>query len=342
MSRLKVHSYVKGAILSKLFVSTLPFGSISRAPLDLLDNAKIDYSINPLGHRLNESELIDLLEETEVLIAGTEPITENVIQNAKKLRFISRVGIGLDNIDLNCAKRNGILISYTPDAPSPAIAELTLGMILSLLRSIHLSNQALHEGQWQKYTGRRISELTIGIIGFGRIGSQVAKCLGGFGPPRILVNDQVHLEREKSLNGGMEWASQDRILREADVITIHVPLNSETRDMIRTEQLLKMKKNAIIINTSRGGVINEKDLAQVLKNGHLAGAALDVFENEPYSGELTTLANCLLTSHIGSLTEDCRIRMELEATEEAVRFMSGQTLLRPVPSVEYEIQERGK
>jgi D-3-phosphoglycerate dehydrogenase len=328
--------------LSKLFVSTLPFGSISRAPLDLLDNAKIDYSINPLGHRLNESELIDLLEETEVLIAGTEPITENVIQNAKKLRFISRVGIGLDNIDLNCAKRNGILISYTPDAPSPAIAELTLGMILSLLRSIHLSNQALHEGQWQKYTGRRISELTIGIIGFGRIGSQVAKCLGGFGPPRILVNDQVHLEREKSLNGGMEWASQDRILREADVITIHVPLNSETRDMIRTEQLLKMKKNAIIINTSRGGVINEKDLAQVLKNGHLAGAALDVFENEPYSGELTTLANCLLTSHIGSLTEDCRIRMELEATEEAVRFMSGQTLLRPVPSVEYEIQERGK
>ena len=328
--------------MSRLFVSTIPFGSINRTPLDLLDKAKIDYSINPLGHKLSESELIGLLQETEVLIAGTEQITANVIQHAKKLRFISRVGIGLDNIDLKSAKKNGILISYTPDAPSPAIAELTLGMMLSLLRSIHLSNQAIHEGQWQKYMGRRISELTIGIIGFGRIGSQVAKCLEGFGPPRILVNDQVHLEWEKSLKKGVEWASRETILREADVITIHVPLNSETKDMIKAEQLLKMKKNAIIINTSRGGVINEKDLAHVLKNGHLAGAALDVFENEPYSGELTKLSNCLLTSHIGSMTEDCRNRMELEATEEAIRFISGQTLLRQVPSAEYEIQERGK
>ncbi len=328
--------------MGRVLISTIPFGSIDRTPLDLLDKAGIEYLVNPLGHKLTENELIDILGDTEVLIAGTEPITARVMQHANNLRFISRVGIGLDNIDLSTAKEHKIQISYTPDAPSPAIAELTLGMMLSLLRSIHLSNQALHEGRWEKFMGRRISELTIGIIGFGRIGSQVAKCLEGFGSPKILINDQRQLEGTITLQGNLEWASQDRILREADVITIHVPLNSDTKDMIRKEQLLQMKKNAIVINTSRGGIVNEVDLAQVLKNGHLSGAALDVFKEEPYSGELSKLPNCLLTSHIGSMTEDCRARMELEATEEALRFLQGQPLQRQVPSSEYEIQEQGE
>ena len=151
--------------MAKVLITTLPFGDKNRLPIEQLEAAGVEYLINPLGRKLKEEELIGMIADFDVLIAGTEDITEAVMAKASKLKLISRVGIGLDNLDLLAAERLGIKVSYTPDAPAPAVAELTIGLMLTLLRSVHISNAQMHRGEWQRHFGRRIPEVTIGIIG---------------------------------------------------------------------------------------------------------------------------------------------------------------------------------
>jgi D-3-phosphoglycerate dehydrogenase len=326
--------------MSKVLITTVPFGEKNRLPIEQLEAAGIDYVINPLGRKLKEDELAELVSDFDALIAGTESITEKVMARAKCLKLISRVGIGLDSVDLLAAERRGIQVSYTPDAPAPAVAELTIGLMLSLLRSVHVVNAQMHRGEWQRHFGRRIPEVTIGIIGTGRIGGRVLRRLAAFGTPRILVND-THPDSHVAPELKLEWVDKETIYREADVISLHVPLTGQTKNMIRREHLLQMKKDAIVINTARGGIINEQDLAEVLQSGHLSGAAVDVFNQEPYNGELARIERCLLTSHMGSMSVDCRTRMEIEATEEVIRFITGQPPEGLVPPEEYEVQRQG-
>ena len=304
----------------------------------MLDDAGISFLVNPIGRKLKEAELVEMAKPFEVLIAGTEPITAAVMANAPKLRLISRVGIGLDSVDLLAARKRGITVSYTPDAPSPAVAELTIGLMITLLRSAHVSNTQMRAGHWYRYFGRRIENTTIGIIGLGRIGSQVLDHLRAFGSPQLLVND-IEPNSELDNRYNMERVSKETIYREADLISLHLPLTGATYNMITREQLLMMKKDAIIINNSRGGIINEDDLYQVMQSGHLAGAAIDVFEQEPYTGPLREIERCLLTAHMGSMALDCRARMEIEATEEAIRFLNDESLHGVVPEDEYAVQE---
>jgi D-3-phosphoglycerate dehydrogenase len=255
---------------------------------------------------------------------------------ASNLKMISRVGIGLDSVDLLEAEKHGIVVSYTPDAPAPAVAELTIGLMLTLLRSVQLSNLEMHYGKWHRFFGRRLSEVTIGIIGIGRIGTGVLRHLRGFGLPKILVNDIRHGDVLD-----VEWVDKETIYLQADIITIHTPLNAQTKNMIRKEQLLSMKEDAIIINTARGGIINEQDLYEVMKAGHLNGAAIDVFDMEPYNGNLREIQRCILTAHMGSMSVDCRTKMEIEATEEVIRFLTSQQLEGMVPEEEYTVQREG-
>jgi D-3-phosphoglycerate dehydrogenase len=326
--------------MSKVLITTVPFGDKNRLPVEQLQAAGVEFLINPLGRKLKEDELAEMVSDFDVLIAGTEPITDKVMERAKCLKLISRVGIGLDSVDLLAAERRGIQVSYTPDAPAPAVAELTIGLMLSLLRSVHVVNAQMHRGEWQRHFGRRIPEVTIGIIGTGRIGGRVLRRLSAFGTPRILVND-THPDPHVAPELKLEWVDKDTIYHKADVISLHVPLTGQTKNMIRREHLLQMKRDAVIINTARGGIINEQDLAVVLRSGHLSGAAIDVFNHEPYSGELAQIERCLLTSHMGSMSIDCRTRMEIEATEEAIRFLTGQSLQGLVPPEEYEVQRQG-
>ena len=192
----------------KVFISTVPFGQIDYKPFDLMDDAGMNYVVNPLGRKLREEDLVDQLKDIDVLIAGTEPLTASVLSQTNRLRLIARVGIGLDSVDLLAAKERGIKVSYTPDAPSPAVADLTIGLILSLLRSIHLSNSELHEGKWKRFFGRRISEVTLGIIGVGRIGSRVIRRTKPFGTPRLLVNDINPSRRSDLLDFKLDWVSK--------------------------------------------------------------------------------------------------------------------------------------
>lgn len=326
--------------MTKVLITTVPFGQINRLPLELLDSVGADYVINPLGRKLTEDELAEMISDYDIVIAGTEPITEKVMEAGNNLQLISRVGIGLDSVDLIAAEKRGITVSYTPDAPAPAVAELTFAVMFTLLRSVHVANAQLHRGEWQRHFGRRLPEVTVGIIGCGRIGGRVLRRFAGFGTPRILAND---LEPDDSVAPQLkiEWTDKETIYREADVISLHLPLTKHTKDMIRHEHLKMMKEDAIVINLSRGGLINEADLARVMREGHLSGAGIDVFEEEPYRGELAEIERCLLTAHMGSMSRDCRTRMEIEATEEAVRFIRGQELTGVVPETEYAVQRQG-
>ena len=324
----------------KVLITTVPFADKNRLPLEQLNAAGIEYLINPLNRKLTENELADLVTDFDVIIAGTEPITDYVIESASKLKMISRVGIGLDSVDLLAAERRGIKVSYTPDAPAPAVAELTIGLMITLLRSVQLSNIHMHKGEWERYFGRRIANTTIGVIGLGRIGTRVLDRLKAFGTPRLLVNDlspNSDLDRKFKL----EWVDKETIYKESDVISLHIPLTKSTKNMITKKQLEMMKSDAIIINTSRGGIINEGELYDVMQAGHLSGASIDVFEQEPYDGKLIEIDRCLLTAHMGSMSIDCRTRMEIEATEEVVRFARGETLKGVVPEDEYKVQRQG-
>lgn len=325
--------------MPKVLITTVPFADKDNLPLQLLDKLGIDYLINSLGRKLKEDELAEMVSEYDVLIAGTEPITEKVMAKGKNLKLISRVGVGLDSVDLLAAERRSIHVSYTPDAPAPAVAELTVGMMLSLLRHLHVSNILMHKGLWHRYFGRRVSEITIGIIGIGRIGRGVIERLVSFKPSKILFND-INSKIEFSSMPWVEFATKEEIYQKADLISLHVPLTKQTKNMIRYEHLKGMKKDAIIINTSRGGIINEADLAKALNEGHLSGAAIDVYEQEPYHGELRDIERCLLTSHMGSMSVDCRTRMEIEATQEALRFLTGRPLESLVPQEEYDIRRQ--
>lgn len=327
--------------MAKILITTVPFGDKNDLPIRQLAETGVDYLINPLGRKLKEDELASMVGDVEVLIAGTEPITEKVIANAPRLKLISRVGIGLDSVDLMAAERRGIKVSYTPDAPAPAVAELTIGLMFSLMRSIHVANAQMHRGEWHRYFGRRLSELTVGIVGAGRIGGRVVRHLRALGVKRLLVNDICPDACRFDGVDAIECVDKDTIYRESDLVSLHVPLTAQTKNMVRREHLLQMKPDAMIVNTARGGIIHEDDLAEVLNLGHLAGAAVDVFCEEPYQGRLSSVERCLLTSHMGSMSVDCRTRMEIEATEEAIRFLAGKPLEGLVPEAEYQVQREG-
>ena len=325
--------------LAKVLITTIPFGEKNRLPFELLENAGIEYLINPFNKKITEDQLAEIIMSFDAIIAGTEQITKKVLKCASNLKLISRVGIGLDNVDLIAAQKLGIKVSYTPDAPSIAVAELTIGLMLNLLRSVHVSNSQMHQGNWHRFFGRRLEKVTVGIIGMGRIGTGVLKRLKGFNTPEILVND-ISPNRELNSEFDLKWVSKKNIYEEADIISLHLPLTNLTKNMIRKEHLQIMKPDAILINTSRGGIINEKDLYDFMQSGQLSGVAIDVFQNEPYDGPLKEIERCLLTAHMGSMSVDCRSRMEIEATNEAINFLTGETLVNEVPEEEYDVQSQ--
>ena len=321
--------------MRRVLITTVPFAKVDATPLRLLEDAGIEYVINPLGRKLTSSELASMIPEFDVIIAGTEVINRDVLNAANRLRLISRVGVGLDGLDLSYAARKGVSVSYTAEAPAPAVAELTIGLLISLLRNIQLANSKMHSGLWNRYFGRRISEVCIGIIGCGRIGQRVVRHLLALGASEILINDLKGPSGFESFEK-VKHVEKEVIYKEADVISLHLPLTSITQNLICYEQLMQMKSDAILINTARGGIINERDLSRALEQNHLSGVAIDVFEREPYAGELSKFEQCILTSHMGSMSIDCRVRMEIEATEEVIRFLNGEPLIGLVPLGEYE------
>ena len=325
------------ALPRRVIVTTVPFGAIDPTPLRALAEAGVELVINPLDRKLKTEEVGGVIAGFPVVIAGTELIDARTMAACPDLKAICRVGIGLDNLDLAAARRLGIAVTYTPDGPSPAVAELTVGLIVSLLRDVGAADRGLRQGRWVRYTGTRIVGSTIGVIGVGRIGRRVIRhLLGGFPGVRILAVDPCP---DPTLDA-VEWVDTGTLWREADVVTLHVPLTADTVNLVTARDLALMKPTAVLVNTARGGIVNEADLARALAAGTIRAAAVDVFCEEPYQGALAGLDNALLTCHMGSMTADCRARMEIEATRDAIRILTGAEPVNPVPEEEYINSER--
>ena len=287
-----------------------------------LKNAGVEVKLNPFAARLTEDQVIELLgTDTIGLIAGLEPLTKNVLQAAKSLKVIARVGTGLDSVDLATAKQLGITVLNTPDAPTKAVAELTLAHILGLLRHVSQADRQVRVGVWKGLMGSLLETKTVGIVGFGRIGKRVATLLSAIGASVIISDAQV----SKSVYPNVEL---DELCIKSDILSLHLPYNEATHHIINEKNLNLMKKGSYIVNISRGGLVDETALLAALKSGHLAGAALDCFEQEPYEGELRNLETVQITAHMGSYARETRDLMEQEASRLLVDALHEKNLLK--------------
>ena len=276
---------------------------------------------------LTKDELIEAVKEYDaIIVRGRTRLTRGVIMEAQSLKVIGMAGVGLDNIDLKAASEKGIKVVASPQASTVAVAEATMALILALARMIPEANKTLKEGLWLKgkFMGFELRGKLLGIIGFGRIGKAVAKRALAF-DMKVMVYD-VRDVREEAENMGVKVATTlEELLRESDIITLHIPLNESTRHMIGEREISLMKRGAVIINTSRGGIIDTKALLKALKEGKLAGAALDVFENEPpkteEEWELIRLPNVVVTPHIASQTWEAQVAAASMIAEEVYKAL---------------------
>jgi len=305
----------------RILIATHPFGATGREPLRLLEEAGYELVFNPYGRRLKQADIPEMLDGIAAIIAGTEPYSQKVLEK-NKVKVISRVGIGLDSVPLNYCKKVGIQVTYTPDAPSRGVAELTLAQILNLARHILPSDHSVRAGAWNRLMGKLVSEMTIGVLGVGRIGKLVIQLLDPLGP-RILACDN---KPDKTFSAGrkLEWVDRNTLFTKSDLVTLHIPGNRENQHLVNREVLSRMKTGSYLINTSRGTVIDEEALYDALVQHHLGGAALDVFDSEPYEGPLSQLDQVVLTAHIAASASQTRLEMELQATRDCIKVLQGE------------------
>ena len=306
----------------QVLISTSSFNLANFAQLSDLKKAGVEVKLNPFAARLTEEQVIDLLgTDTIGLIAGLEPLTQNVLKSAKSLKVIARVGTGLDSVDLVAAKELGITVLNTPDAPTKAVAELTIAHILGLLRHVSQADRQIRSGVWKGLMGSLLETKTVGIVGFGRIGKRMATLLSAFGASVIISDAQVK-------SGDFQNVGLDELCTRSDIVSLHLPYSEATHHIIDEKRMNLMKKGSFIVNISRGGLVDEAMLLVALKSGHIAGAALDCFEQEPYEGELRNLENVQITAHMGSYARETRDLMEQEASRLLVNALHEKNLLK--------------
>jgi D-3-phosphoglycerate dehydrogenase len=297
----------------KIAVTTTSFAKYDPTPIEMLKKEGFEISLNKFGRKLSEEEIVVLCKGCAGILAGTEVYNRNVLVKLEGLRSISRCGVGMENIDIAAAKEFGIKVLNTPSGPTLAVAELTVALILDLLRKISEMDRAMRAGEWDKKMGNLLSGKRIGIIGFGRIGQKVSLLLKSFGCEISYTDIKV-----KGGVPGVNNIPLGELLKNSDIVSIHASVGSR---IIGEEEFGQMKKSALLINVSRGGAVDENALFQALKNGRLAGAALDVFDKEPYNGVLRGMNNVVLTPHIGSYAVESRINMEIDAAKNLIKLL---------------------
>lgn len=306
----------------QILISTSTFNLDNFSELAEIHKAGIEVKLNPFKMRLTEDQVTELLGTNTIgLIAGLETLNEKVLAAATTLRVIARVGTGLDSVDLAAAAKLKITVLNTPEAPASAVAELTIGHILSLLRNIASTDRQIRNNIWQGQMGSLLETKTIGIVGFGRIGQRVANLVSAFGA-KVIVSDPYVQTQD------YENCALDELCQKVDILTLHIPYADTTHHLISAKRIESMKRGSFIINISRGGIIDEDALLQALKSGHIAGAALDCFEHEPYFGPLSKLENVQMTAHMGTYARETRDRMEREASLLLVRSLRQKKIIK--------------
>jgi D-3-phosphoglycerate dehydrogenase / 2-oxoglutarate reductase len=307
-----------GAHMKKILISTSSFAEYSPEPLERLKERGFEIVTNPYKRKLSLDESLQLYtKDIYGVIAGTEEITAQVLEKAVNLKVISRCGAGVDNVDLDAARKNNISVFNTPNSPTLAVAELTVALMLNLLRKVCAMNTGLKASRWEKQMGNLLSGKKAGIIGFGRIGRTVSVILSAFNV-EVAYYDVAGIRNA----GNCIFKDVGSLLTWADIVTLHLAPDGKPQQIIGMQQLRSMKKGSWIINTSRGGLIDESALYECIKDGHIAGAALDVFAREPYDGPLKELDNVILTPHVGSYAREARIGMELDAVDNLIKSLT--------------------
>jgi D-3-phosphoglycerate dehydrogenase len=259
-----------------------------------------------------------------IVIRSATKLTADLIEHAARLKVIGRAGVGIDNVDVDAATRRGIVVANAPESTVVSAAEQTVGLMVALARNIPQAHAALKQGRWERsrWSGIELDGKTLGVVGFGRIGQQVARRAIGLGMRVVAVDPFVGAERFREL--GVEQAdSVDAVLAAADVLTLHSPLTEETRGLIDSAAIAKMKDGARLVNAARGGLVNEEALLDAIRSGKLAGAALDVFSEEPYRGPLLELDEVVTTPHLAASTDEAQDRAGLIIAEQVVSALDG-------------------
>lgn len=307
-------------ILSKkVLITPKSYYRIRKKMLPLLQNYEVKF--NDTGKTFTENQMIELAKEVEGIIIGVDPITEEVIANAKNLKAISKYGVGMDNIDIDAARANEIKLSKTPGTNNISVAELAIGLMFDAARNISHAVQKVKNQEWQRSKGVELTGKTLGLVGCGKIGKEVARRARGL-LMSVYVYDPYFEDEEFARKYDLEMVDLDSLINNADFISLHLPLNEETENYISRPELSKMKSSAYLINTARGGLIAEDDLLWALEKGEIVGAACDVFSEEPAGNHpLLNKDNFLLTPHMGANTAESVLRMATDATENLLEML---------------------
>ena len=283
-----------------------------------------EFKVTVLEKRLSESELLPLVRDVEAMVVRSETkVTRKMLEAAAKLRIVGRAGVGVDNVDVEAATQRGIVVVNTPGGNTISTAELTFSMLMSLARKIPQAHASMKAGEWNRkaFHGVELYNKTLGILGMGRIGSEVARRAIVFGLRVLAYDPYLALSRAKALQ--VELLELDEIYARADFITVHMPMTDETRGMIDAAAFAKMKKGVRVLNCARGGIVNEKDLCDAIQSGHVAGAALDVYEVEPPPKDfpLRDLPQVIMTPHLGASTEEAQENVGIEVAEAITDYL---------------------
>lgn len=297
-----------------ILITTSSFGTYDKSVVQTLEKINASITMNPYGRKLTIEEVDYFLKETSAvgMIAGVETLNSKVLRAASELRVISRCGTELNNINLKETKALGIKVFNTPEAPVRAVAELTLGLILDCLRKITHANNLIRKKIWKAQMGNLLLNKTVGVVGLGRIGKEVAKLVGVLGANVIFSDPNVFSFRKANK------VSFSELIRASDIISFHTSCTDNSPHLVGEQEFKKMKKGVIIINTSRGNIIDETALINHLSSGTVSSAGLDVFQAEPYTGPLIFNDNVVLTSHMGSYAKESRIEMERQAVNNLI------------------------
>jgi D-3-phosphoglycerate dehydrogenase len=313
-----------------VLIATRSFGSTSQKPWNVLAEADCELIRADMQQKMTEDRLRDLLADADGAIVGAVPFTARVLEQVPRLKVIVAHGVGVDYIDLQAAARVGVIVANCPGANDQAVADLTFGLMICLARQIPLVDQDVRSGKWGRYEGSELWKKSLGLVGLGRIGRGVARRAQGF-DMQVLAYDP-YVDDQQAAASGARMASLDEVIATADFLSLHTPLTEETRHLMGKQQLERMKPSAFLINTARGGLVDEEALYAALSAGKLAGAGLDAFAAEPPVGSpLLGLKNVVLTPHIGAHTREAIERVGVLAAQNVVHvFQTGEPIHRVV------------
>jgi len=306
-----------------ILITSTSFGKRIKEPLEVLRSKGYDLRFNDLGRPLAEAELIERLDGCDGCIAGLDYFTAEVLRASSKLRIIARYGAGTDRVDLKATAAAGVVVTNTPVANSDSVADLAVGLMLAVARRIPLADRTVREGRWENMYGVSLFEKTVGLVGYGRIGSRVAERVKGF-RSRVLVHDPF-LDARVAEQEKVSLVSLEDLLDSSDFVSLHLPTNEDTRGLVGPKQFERMKPSAILINTARGELVDQDALIEALNNGEIRGAGLDAHTEEPpRAGLYEGLNNVVLTPHMGAYTEEALVNMAMGSVDNLCAFFEGR------------------